>query len=129
MVKRELLDAVRQAILEEVAQLPPGKVEIHRGKMVLEIRPAIDWDKGRATLWLLDQVVGTDWRERCAVIYVGDDRTDEDAFLALGDAAITIKVGPSPYPTAARYAAGTVDELSRVLELLWTWTEVPEPTR
>jgi trehalose 6-phosphate synthase len=123
MVRRELIETVRQGVLDEVAHLPPGKVEIHRGKMVLEIRPAIDWDKGRATLWLLDQVVGGVWREECAVIYVGDDRTDEDAFMALGDAAVTIKVGPSPYPTAARYAAGTIDDLSRVLELLWIWTE------
>jgi trehalose 6-phosphate synthase len=129
MVKRELLDTVRQAVLDEIAQLPPGKVEIHRGKMVLEIRPAIDWDKGRATLWLLDQVVGADWRDRCAVVYAGDDRTDEDAFLALGDAATTIKVGPSPYPTAARYAAATIDDLTRVLDLLVTWTNMPQPAR
>jgi trehalose 6-phosphate phosphatase len=95
--------------------------------MVLELRPAIDWDKGRAALWLLDQVVGDDWRERCAVVYAGDDRTDEDAFLALGETAITIKVGPSPYPTAARYATATIDDLARVLELLWTWAEVRRP--
>jgi trehalose 6-phosphate phosphatase len=121
LVRRDQIERVRQIVLREVAQLPPGKVEVRRGKMVIEIRPAIDWDKGRAAVWLLEQIVGKDWPDRCAVVYAGDDRTDEDAFLALGDAAATIKVGPGPYPTAARYSVRNVAEFSELLQILWTW--------
>jgi alpha,alpha-trehalose-phosphate synthase [UDP-forming]/trehalose-phosphatase len=121
LVRRDQVEQVRQVVLQEVAQLPPGKVEIRRGKMVLELRPAIDWDKGRAAVWLLQQLVGKDWQSRCAVIYAGDDRTDEDAFLALGELAATIAVGPGQYPTAARYMVRGVSELTQVLQAVQSW--------
>jgi trehalose 6-phosphate synthase/phosphatase len=127
LVRGDQVEQVRQIVLSEVAQLPPGKVEVRRGKRVLELRPAIDWDKGRAALWLLERLVGGDWRERCGVLYAGDDRTDEDAFLALGDAAITIKVGASPYPTAARYMVRDVTELTQLLQAILSWVASPRP--
>jgi trehalose-phosphatase len=126
LVRRDQVEQVRQVVLQEVAHLPPGKVEIHRGKMVVELRPAIDWDKGRAAVWLLQQIVGKDWQTRCAVIYAGDDRTDEDAFLALGDAAATIAVGPGSSPTAARYMVRGIAELTQVLQAVQTW-RAPAP--
>jgi trehalose 6-phosphate synthase/phosphatase len=121
LVRRDQVETVREAVLEEIRQVPPGQLVIHRGKMVLEIKPAIDWDKGRAALWLLEHTLGENWRTRCAVLYAGDDRTDEDAFLAIGEDGITIKVGPGPYPTAARYMVRDVPEIARVLESVLTW--------
>jgi len=129
MVQRDQVETIRQAVLEEVGRVPPGKLVIRRGKMVLEIRPAVDWDKGQATLWLLEHVLGKDWRARCAVLYAGDDRTDEDAFLVLAEEGVTIKVGPSPYPTAARYAVRDVAELQALLEAIWSWVRPPVSPR
>jgi trehalose-phosphatase len=126
LVRREQADAVREAVLEEVAQLPPGRVEIRRGKMVLELRPAMDWDKGRAAVWLLEQLAGRDWRDRCIVLYAGNDPTDEDAFLALGDAAVTIRLGTGPSPTAARYMVTGMSDLTRFLQTVLAW-DVPSP--
>ena len=51
----------------------------HRGRMVLEIRPDVSIDKGRALISLLGS------REIDAALYAGDDRTDVDAFRALGE--------------------------------------------
>lgn len=48
--------------------------------MVLEVRPRVEWDKGRAVLFLLDQMRPP---ADSPVLYLGDDRTDEDAFRAL----------------------------------------------
>ncbi|MDR7512831.1 MAG: hypothetical protein QN147_12535, partial [Armatimonadota bacterium] len=48
-------------------------------------------------------------------------RTDEDAFVALGDDAVTVRVGAGSAPTAARYAVRSVEEVHRFLELLETW--------
>lgn len=121
LVRREQADAVRQAVLEEVSRLPPGRVEIRRGKMVLELRPAMDWDKGLAAVWLLEQLAGRDWRDRCVVLYAGNDPTDEDAFLALGDAAVTIRVGTGPPPTAARYMVTGMSDLTRFLQTVLEW--------
>lgn len=46
---------------------------------VLEIRPVIDWNKGKAVEFLLESL-GLNDTDDVFPIYVGDDRTDEDAF-------------------------------------------------
>lgn len=46
---------------------------------VLEVRPVIDWDKGKAVEFLL-QSLGLNDSENVIPIYIGDDRTDKDAF-------------------------------------------------
>lgn len=47
--------------------------------MVYEFKPKIDWNKGKALLWLL-QALGLDEHDDVYTIYIGDDTTDEDAF-------------------------------------------------
>ncbi|OAY67799.1 putative trehalose-phosphate phosphatase D, partial [Ananas comosus] len=46
---------------------------------VLEIRPTIKWDKGKALEFLLESLGFADSVD-VLPIYIGDDRTDEDAF-------------------------------------------------
>jgi trehalose 6-phosphate phosphatase len=69
-----LLESVRAA----VSPLPD--LHLTEGKMVLEVRPRVEWDKGRAVLFLLEQLAPP---PGAPVLYFGDDRTDEDAFRAL----------------------------------------------
>jgi trehalose 6-phosphate phosphatase len=91
------------------------------GKKVYELLPDIDWDKGKAVQWLLENL-GLD----CAngrPIYVGDDRTDEDAFRALGQRGVGILVSEQPRPTAASYSLKDPAEVGRFLrELVATLT-------
>ena len=47
--------------------------------MVFEFKPKIDWNKGKALVWLL-QALGLDEQDDVFTIYIGDDTTDEDAF-------------------------------------------------
>ena len=47
--------------------------------MVYEFKPKLDWNKGKALLWLL-QALGLDGHNDVYTIYIGDDTTDEDAF-------------------------------------------------
>ncbi|MBN1895219.1 trehalose-phosphatase [bacterium] len=75
-----------------------GAVALRTGKKVLEIRPPISWGKGDAVLWLLNR----NSLPEDIPVYIGDDRTDEDAFAALRGKGITIRVGRSPR-SAARY--------------------------
>ena len=63
--------------------------------------PTSTWDKGRA-LWSLFERVGLARGEVLAV-FIGDDVTDEDAFVALGDDGIGIVVADEPRPTDADY--------------------------
>jgi trehalose 6-phosphate phosphatase len=46
---------------------------------VFEVRPVIDWNKGKAVEFLLESL-GLNESEDVLPIYGGDDRTDEDAF-------------------------------------------------
>ncbi len=66
-----------------------GQIRITGGKKVLEVRPPSTWNKGSAVRWLMERPLlkGT------IPLYVGDDVTDIDAFMAIGNGGITISVG------------------------------------
>ncbi len=57
-------------------------LRVTSGRKVVELRPNLDWDKGKTLEWILDQIAG---QEPLLPIYLGDDLTDEDA-LRLGAA-------------------------------------------
>jgi trehalose-phosphatase len=83
------------------------------GKKVYELLPNIDWDKGKAVLWLLEHL-GLE-RPNARPIYIGDDRTDEDAFRALEQRGIGILVSEEPRPSAASYSLANPSEVERFL--------------
>ncbi|MDI6772560.1 MAG: trehalose-phosphatase [bacterium] len=125
LVPRKSVTTLRRIVLEELERVPPGRLVAREGKMVLEILPAVDWDKGRAARRLLEHALGDGWEARCSVVYVGDDSTDEDAFVALAENGITIRVAPYPQPTAARYQVRNVEEVGRLLEAIAGWMTDP----
>ena len=92
------------------------KIRVTRGKKVLEIRPDIEWNKGRAVLWLLKKLGKG---SKVLPIYIGDDRTDEDAFLALKNLGLTIRVGKSK-KTHAQHCVKNVNEVYMFLESIFT---------
>ncbi|KAJ0751559.1 putative trehalose-phosphatase [Helianthus annuus] len=58
------------------------KLRLTQGRKVLEIRPTIKWDKGKAIEFLLESLGYANSKDVLPV-YIGDDRTDEDAFKVL----------------------------------------------
>src|SRR4030095_13194975 len=88
-------------VLEEFAeiaepQLDAGILRLLPGRKVYELLPAADWHKGRAMEWVGSKVDAHE-PEGVVVIYLGDDRTDEDAFAALGPIDLAIGVGQRPH--------------------------------
>jgi trehalose-phosphatase len=92
------------------------------GKKVYELLPNTDWDKGKAALWLLENLGLEHGKVR--PIYIGDDRTDEDAFRALGQRGTGILVSEEPRSTAARYALKNPAEVERFLQELIEMTKL-----
>ena len=113
-VKKNDVSKVQQAVTEVAAR----HHELRRieGKKVYELLPDIDWDKGKAVLWLL---AGLDLEgANVQPIYIGDDRTDEDAFRALDRRGIGILVSRQSQPTAASYSLKNPAEVERFLRKL-----------
>ncbi len=89
------------------------RLRLARGKKVIELQPRIDWDKGKAVLWLL-KALGLDSPDVCP-IYIGDDVTDEDAFRALAGRGFGFVVGELDRKTAADYRLRDVREVEDLL--------------
>jgi trehalose-phosphatase len=87
------------------------------GKKVFELRPDLEWDKGHALLWLLEELHG-EGGETVVPLYIGDDVTDEDAFRAIADRGIGILVAAEPRETAAAYSLRDTEEVRLFLETL-----------
>ncbi len=77
------------------------------GKKVIEIKPDIDWHKGKAVLWILE-TLGLDKQADAIPVFIGDDLTDEDAFEAIGQKGIGILVENHGQDTAADYSLKNV---------------------
>jgi trehalose 6-phosphate phosphatase len=101
-----------QAIAHAATANTKHNFRLTRGNQVLEIRPRVPWDKGIAVRWIREQL----GKPKALTIYLGDDVTDEDAFVALPE-AITIKVGRTS-ETAAQYQLEGPAVVHRFLELV-----------
>jgi alpha,alpha-trehalase len=88
------------------------------GKKVFELRPNVEWDKGRALLWLV-RVLGLDGPDLLP-IYIGDDETDEDAFRAICERGLGVVVlgEGDERLTEARYSLRSTEETYSFLRLL-----------
>jgi trehalose-phosphatase len=95
-------DAFRVAQAMDAVAARQRELRRMDGKKVYELLPDIDWNKGKAMLWLLE-TLGLEDRN-VLPIYIGDDRTDEDAFRALEQRGIGILVSEQSPPTAAGYS-------------------------
>jgi alpha,alpha-trehalase len=87
------------------------------GKKVFELQPDVEWNKGRAVLWLMERL-GLNG-EAVRTIYIGDDVTDEDAFRVLQErgAGIVVHGGEERY-SYARYGLVDSEEVLTLLQKL-----------
>jgi trehalose-phosphatase len=109
-------EAVKIALAMDAVAARHRELRRMDGKKVYELLPDIDWDKGKAVLWLLETL---DLESRNVLpIYIGDDRTDEDAFGALEKRGVAILVSEQPQSTKARYLLQDPAEVERFLRAL-----------
>ncbi|KAB5568683.1 hypothetical protein DKX38_002476 [Salix brachista] len=89
------------------------KLRLTQGRKVLEIRPTIKWDKGKALEFLLESL-GFANSTDVLPVYIGDDQTDEDAFKVLRNRGqgLGILVSKVPKETNASYSLQEPKEAS-----------------
>ena len=109
-------DAARVALAVEAVAARHRELRMIDGKKVYELLPDIDWHKGKAVLWLLEALELE--RGNALPIYIGDDRTDEDAFRTLENRGVGILVSERPQVTAASYSLNNPEEVERFLRTL-----------
>ncbi|KAK3033395.1 hypothetical protein RJ639_033902 [Escallonia herrerae] len=98
------------------------KLRLTQGRKVLEIRPTIKWDKGKALEFLLESLGYANCTDVFPV-YIGDDRTDEDAFKVLRERGqgFGILVSKIPKETNASYSLQEPTEVMNFLRRLVEW--------
>jgi trehalose 6-phosphate phosphatase len=101
-------EAARAGLERVAAEAEAAGLMPRWGRKVLEIRPPLDADKGRAVQALLERSGAT------RALYAGDDTTDLDAFAGLDaaglEAAVRVAVASSEGPAELRAAADVVVE-------------------
>lgn len=108
---RNASDAAARHAVDAVVRGPaawPG-VHVRQGKCVVELS-VVPTDKGAALRRVRQRVGAT------AVLFLGDDTTDEDAFATIGGPDVSVKVGPGD--SRARHRVADTVDVARVLALL-----------
>jgi trehalose 6-phosphate phosphatase len=101
------------AAVRNVGQL--FELRVTTGREVIELRPNVNWDKGKTLRWVLDCIRDAE-AGPLLPIYLGDDITDEDAFDAVHDDGIAILVRHSDDGDRATAALFALDNPGRVRE-------------
>lgn len=94
LVKRIFFNAVASYVHLKI-------IKISSGKKVFEIKPLVNWNKGKCVLWLLKKI------KNAVPFYIGDDLTDEDAFKAIRKIGYAICVGKQKISHAQYYVKNT----------------------
>lgn len=104
-------DAVDRVVAEEPRLRKTG------GKKIFEVRPDVEWHKGKAVTMLAGLLRPEGDTSRVIPLYVGDDLTDEDAFEAIADdgVGVVVRGEDDDRETAASYV---LDDPSLVREFL-----------
>jgi len=118
-VPQKSFATISQKVEKEIQQRR-DRWKIASGKMVLEIQPNVDFDKGKAVREIIEVFPSA----ALLPIYLGDDQTDEDAFRVVKKQGISVYVGPGKFPSEADFFLRNPDE---VQEFLLRCEEVRRP--
>lgn len=122
-VKRSAISGIKRIFKDITSDyIRDKKIKVSSGKMVLEARPHVLWNKAMAVKTIERRNFDLSCRERKSgnylTIYIGDDLTDEDVFRRMKDKDISIYVGKASYVSAAKYFLKNTLQVKRFLEIL-----------
>ena len=96
-----------------------GEIKVFEQKKLWEIRPLLDWDKGKAVKLIGQKTKDRLNLARLLTIYLGDDTTDEDVFKILHRPdGWSIYIGDQKKTSAAEYYLKSTEEVALLLSKL-----------
>jgi alpha,alpha-trehalase len=113
-VSKSEVNLVEKAADDALIKYP--KLRKSYGKKIYELQPDLEWNKGKALEWLMDELHIE--KRGSKIFYIGDDITDEDAFCAIKTYGIGILVGTQARTTGAQYKLKNTDQTLHFLEIL-----------
>ncbi|XP_015878197.1 probable trehalose-phosphate phosphatase C isoform X2 [Ziziphus jujuba] len=127
-VREEDYGILEEKVMSVVEKYP--EFHLTEGKKVMEIRPSIQWNKGHALEYLLE-TLGVSNSSEVLPLYIGDDRTDEDAFKVIrcrGE-GFPIIVSSIAKGTEASYSLHDPSEVLSFLLRLARWRKASSSSR
>ena len=115
LAPEDLTGEIRRRFREALSPfLASGRLKTTRGKMALEVRPNLEWGKGKA----IGELQRT-FPEASLTLFFGDDVTDEDGFAAAqAGGGIAVFVGGARQPTRALHRLDSPAEVTEALALI-----------
>ncbi|CAH0546123.1 unnamed protein product [Brassicogethes aeneus] len=89
---------------------------INQAHMAIEAKPPINWNKGTASVMILEKHFSKNWMNETKVIFIGDDTTDEDAMEALKGNSCTFRI--SQDENVSTHSTHVLKSLDCVLDIL-----------
>ncbi|KAG0581556.1 hypothetical protein M758_4G256200 [Ceratodon purpureus] len=119
-VKEEHWEALAERVGNVLKDYP--SLNLTHGRKVLEVRPSISWDKGKAVDFLLKSLGFKDTSD-VFPLYLGDDKTDEDAFRTINGSkhGCSILVSSIAKSTDAKLSLQDPSEVMLFLRRLVQW--------
>ncbi|CAN1751245.1 Probable trehalose-phosphate phosphatase 4 [Linum perenne] len=128
---RQVKDEDYPSLEEKVKSVLENYADFHLGwgKKVMEIRPTIEWDKGHAVEYFLETLGLSN--SDVIPVYIGDDRTDEDAFKVIQrrGTGYPIIVTSCPKETKASHSLVDPSEVLTFLLRLARWRKSSSSSR
>jgi trehalose-phosphatase len=109
-VPQKFFVQIPQKLEEELSQWK-DRWKMTSGKMVLEIRPKVNFHKGKA----VREILKTFPSLGLLPFYLGDDQTDEDAFRVLKGQGISVFIGLGTLPSEADFFLRNPKEVQEFL--------------
>ncbi|XP_030536132.1 probable trehalose-phosphate phosphatase 2 isoform X2 [Rhodamnia argentea] len=119
-VREEDYDILKEKVKSVLENYPDFRLTW--GRKVMEVRPCIEWNKGHALEYLLERL-GLSNSSDVFPLYIGDDRTDEDAFKVIESRGqgYPIVVSSVAKDTKARFSLKDPKEVHTFLSHLARW--------
>ena len=117
--------AVIVAHAEALRRTSAGEFSVWPSESRVDLFPDVEWRSGESALWILVQWAH-EGRGQPAVVYIGHDHTDEDAYRALPEHGYAVHVGPPATESAAScWVADQAAAFDLLAQIAFAWSLRP----